>query len=133
MSGRSLPQWMRLAVAWGQTGPVRPEVVAACAGAALGLSTVVLSATNTISAQQAIAMAVPAIVAITVGLVRMVVRDSWTAWRRGFEQGCQAALIYRLCSSNGDDSDGPDHNGVADTGCRAPRLASPRWPPGATN
>lgn len=130
MSGRSLPQWMRLAVAWGQT---RPEVVAACAGAALGLSTVVLSATNTISAQQAIAMAVPAIVAITVGLVRMVVRDSWTAWRRGFEQGCQAALIYRLCSSNGDDSDGPDHNGVADTGRRASRLASPRWPPGATN
>lgn len=130
MSGRSLPQRVRLVVAWSRA---RPEAVGTCAGVVLGLSTIVFSATNTISAQQAIAMAVPAIVAITVGLVRMVVLDSWTAWRRGFEQGCQAALIYRLCSPNGDDSGGPEHNGVADTGRMAPRLASTRWPPGATN
>ena len=131
MSGRSLPQRVRLVVAWGR---VRPEAVGTCAGVILGLSTIVFSATNTISAQQAMAMAVPAIVAITVGLVRMVVLDSWTAWRRGFEQGCQTALIYRLCSTNGDDSDGLDHNGAAaETGRIAPRLASPRWPPGATN
>jgi hypothetical protein len=130
MSGRSLPQWVRLVVAWVQA---RPEAVSTCAGIGLGLSTIVFSATNTISAQQAIAMAVPAIVAIIVGLVRMVVLDSWTAWRRGFEQGCQTALIYRLCGSNGDEPDGPNHNGAVDTGRMATRLASPRWPPGATN
>ena len=52
-----------------------------CAGAILGVSTVVFSAINAISTQQAVAMAVPAIVAITGGLVRMLVLDSWAAWQ----------------------------------------------------
>jgi hypothetical protein len=129
MSDGSFPQWLRHAVSWSSG---RPGAVGTSVGAVLGLIVVVFSATNTISAQQAIAMAVPAIVVMTVGLVRMVVLDSWAAWRRGFEQGCQAALAYRLRSPNADDSGVSDADSAADPGRLATRLASLRWPPGAT-
>ncbi len=130
MSDGSLPQWVGHVGSWGLA---RPGVAGTCFGAVLGLSTVVLSATNTISAQQAIAMAVPAIVTITGGLVRMLVLDSWTAWRRGFEQGCRTALVYRLHSQNTDDSGLPEANGGADSGRLTSRLTGHRWPQEATN
>jgi hypothetical protein len=130
MSDGSLPKWVRHVGSWGQA---RPGVAGTCFGAVLGLSTVVLSATNTISAQQAIAMAVPAIVTMIGGLVRMLVLDSWTAWRRGFEQGCRMAVVYRLHSPSADDVDAPVANGAADPGRPGSRLAGHRWPPEATN
>jgi hypothetical protein len=104
-----------------------------CVGAVVGLTTVVFSATNTISAQQAIAMAVPAIVAITLGLIHTLVVDSWTAWRRGFEQGCQAGLVYRLHGLNTDGSTASDPNGVSDSGRLPGRLTSLNCPPDATS
>jgi hypothetical protein len=128
MSVEPVPQRVRHVVSRGQTGP---GVVGTCAGGVLGLTTVVLSASNTISAQQAVAMAVPAIVGITGGLVRMLVLDSWTAWRRGFEQGCQAALACRPPSPKADGSPASDLGGVADPGRLARRLTSLRWPPDA--
>lgn len=130
MSDGSFPQWLRHAVSWSSG---RPGALGTSAGAVLGLIVVVFSATNTISAQQAIAMAVPAIVIITGGLVRMLVLDSWTAWRRGFEQGCRTALVYRLHSQNTDDSDPPEANGGADSGRLTSRMTGDRWPPEATN
>jgi hypothetical protein len=54
--------------------------------------TVILSATNQVSAQQAIAMALSAGVTAMGGLLGLIVPDPWTAWRRGFRQGCEAAL-----------------------------------------
>lgn len=89
MSAESLSQRIRHVVSSGQA---QPGVVSTGVGAVLSLSSIIVSATNTISAQQAIAMAVPAIVAITGGLIHILVTDSWTAWRRGFKQGCQAAM-----------------------------------------
>lgn len=78
-------------------------------------------------------MAVPAIVTMTGGLVRMLVLDSWTAWRRGFEQGCHTAVVYRLHSPNADDAGPSEANGRVDPGRLAPRLTGHRWPPEATN
>lgn len=54
--------------------------------------TVIVCATNAISAQQAIAMALSAGVTALSGLLGLIVPDAWTAWRRGFRQGCEAAM-----------------------------------------
>ncbi|HXS66542.1 MAG TPA: hypothetical protein VN767_27115 [Streptosporangiaceae bacterium] len=67
-----------------------------CTGGALGLMDVPLSAFNAISAQQAIALALPAGVTITVGLINVYIGDSSAAWRRGFQQGCQACKLYQM-------------------------------------
>jgi len=47
---------------------------------------------NTISTQQAIAMALPAVLITVGGIAGRVVPDAWIAWRRGFRHGCEAAL-----------------------------------------
>jgi hypothetical protein len=54
---------------------------------------VTLSAFNAISPQQAIALAMPAGVTTTVALINIYVPDSLAAWRRGFQQGCQACKL----------------------------------------
>lgn len=54
--------------------------------------TVILSASNEVTAQQAIAMALPAGVTAQGGLLGLFIPDAWTAWRRGFRHGCEAAL-----------------------------------------
>ncbi|HWF83048.1 MAG TPA: hypothetical protein VN695_20925 [Streptosporangiaceae bacterium] len=54
--------------------------------------TVILSASNQVSAQQAIAMALSAGVIAQGGLLGLFIPDAWTAWRRGFQHGCEAAL-----------------------------------------
>lgn len=71
-----------------------PALLCTCAGGALGLITVILSAINAISAQQAIAMALPAGVTTVGGQINLLVADSWTAWRRGFRQGCETGLRW---------------------------------------
>jgi uncharacterized membrane protein len=60
-------------------------------GAALSLVTVIVSALDAISAQQAIAMALPAGLTTVFGLVAMTVPDVWVAWRRGFQHGYETA------------------------------------------
>jgi choline-glycine betaine transporter len=64
----------------------------ACLGGILGLITIILSALSAVSPQQAIALALPATIITIGGLVRSVVPDSYTAWRRGFKQGCHVAV-----------------------------------------
>jgi hypothetical protein len=61
-------------------------------GGILGLVTIILSAVNAVSAQQAIALALPTSVITISGVIRSVIPDYGTAWRRGFKQGCQVAL-----------------------------------------
>jgi|SRR5215472_5336649 len=78
----------------------RVAVWATVAGSLLGAADVLLSATNTVSVQQSIAMALPAGVATIGGMVGFIVPDAWTAWRRGFLHGCGAA---RLCHGQSDD------------------------------
>jgi hypothetical protein len=117
MNAESPPKWARRAVAWLHT---RPEILGTYAGAALGLSTVMLSAINAISAQQAIAMALPATVTTVGGLIYMLVRDSRTAWQRGFQQGCQAGIPCRLRGLDADAAAVPRRDDVPDDA----RLAS---------
>jgi len=74
----------------------RPAVLFTCAGGALGITAVTLSAFNAISAQQAVALALPAQVTIIVGLINVYVPDSLAAWRRGFQQGCQACKLCQV-------------------------------------
>ena len=64
--------------------------------------TVILSAINAVSAQQAIAMALPAGVTALGGWLGLIIPDAWTAWRRGFRQGCEAA---QRCQPGGLGSD----------------------------
>jgi uncharacterized membrane protein len=60
-------------------------------GAVLSLITVIVSALDAITAQQAIAMALAAGMTTVVGLIAMMVPDAWVAWRRGFQHGYEAA------------------------------------------
>jgi hypothetical protein len=61
-------------------------------GAILGLVTIILSAASLVSATQAIALALPATIITIGGLIRSVFPDYYTAWRRGFRQGCEVAM-----------------------------------------
>lgn len=82
----------------------RERVAAWCTvvGITTVVITVILSATNAVSAQQAIAMALPAGVIALRGLLGLIIPDAWTAWRRGFRQGCETAL---RCHSDNSDAD----------------------------
>jgi hypothetical protein len=62
-------------------------------GGILGLVTIILSVVNLVSAQQAIALALPTTVITIGGVIRSVIPDYRTAWRRGFKEGCRVALI----------------------------------------
>jgi hypothetical protein len=72
-------------------------------GTALSSVTVVLSALNAISTQQAIAMALPAILITVGGITGRIVPDAWVAWRRGFRHGCEAALTSQAYPVRADD------------------------------
>jgi len=61
-------------------------------GIALTAATVGLLALDAISTQQAIALAVPAVLTTVGGMAGLIVLDAWTAWRRGFRHGCEAAM-----------------------------------------
>jgi uncharacterized membrane protein len=61
-------------------------------GAVLSLVTVIVSALDAISAQQAIAMALPAGMTTVFGMIAMTVPDAWVAWRRGFQHGYETAV-----------------------------------------
>ena len=60
-------------------------------GVALSSATVAVSALNVVSTQQAIAMALPAVLITLGGMAGWIVPDAWIAWRRGFRRGCEVA------------------------------------------
>ena len=62
-------------------------------GVLLSSAAVAVSALNAVSTQQAIAMALPAVLITVGGIVGRIVPDAWTAWRRGFRCGCEAAAL----------------------------------------
>src|ERR1022692_2838666 len=71
---------------------IRPATMFAAAGTLLTLLTMVLGISNAISTQQAIALALLAAVSALGGVTRMIVPDTWIAWRRGFRLGCEVAM-----------------------------------------
>jgi len=77
-AGHSLREWLSVGCTAG--------------GITASVITVILSVANAISTQQAIAMALSAGLTAAGGLVGTIIPDAWTAWRRGFRQGCEAAL-----------------------------------------
>jgi uncharacterized membrane protein len=88
MGGWSVAQYLRKI----RSNP-RTRLVRWCTafGAVLSLITVVVSALDVISAQQAIAMALPAGMMTVSGMIAMAVPDAWVAWRRGFQHGYETA------------------------------------------
>jgi hypothetical protein len=69
----------------------------AVAGLVLDAATVTVCLLNVVSAQQAIAMALPAALTTSVGVIGLLVPDPWTAWRRGFQHGCATAARCQAC------------------------------------
>lgn len=88
MGGWSVTQYLRMI----RSSP-RIRLAPWCTGfgAALSLITVIVSALNEISTQQAVAMALPAGMMTVFGLIAMTVPDAWVAWRRGFQHGYETA------------------------------------------
>jgi hypothetical protein len=89
MDGES--HWRRLRPAAGARPRARLAAWNIAVGIALILATAAVSALNAISTQQAIAMALPAVLIALGGIVGWVVPDAWIAWRRGFRRGCETA------------------------------------------
>jgi hypothetical protein len=85
------PRWRRRAEGrrWRR---IRPAAMFAAAGTVLTLLTMVLGISNAISVQQVIALALVAAVTTLGGVIRVTVPDTWIAWRRGFQQGCEVAM-----------------------------------------
>ena len=71
---------------------MRPAAMYMAAGTLLTLLTISLGIANAISAQQTIALALLATVAILRGVMRKIVPDAWMAWRQGFQHGCEVAI-----------------------------------------
>jgi uncharacterized membrane protein len=88
MGGWSVAHYLRMI----RSNP-RTRLACWCAafGAVLSLITVIVSALDAISAQQAIAMALPAGMSTVFGLIALTVPDAWVAWRRGFQHGYETA------------------------------------------
>jgi hypothetical protein len=90
MDGESHRQQLRSVV----SGKRRARLATWTTAGGVGLCAITeaLSVTNAISTQQAIAMALPAVIITVSGIVGRVVPDAWIAWRRGFRHGCEAAI-----------------------------------------
>ena len=56
------------------------------------LITVILCLNNALSGTQPIALALSTGMTTVGGLLGTLIPDAWTAWRRGFRQGCETAL-----------------------------------------
>ncbi len=88
-------EWRRVQLRPAVSAWRRVRLAAWAIAAGLGLSsvTVALSALNAVSTQQAIALALPAVLITVGGIAGRIVPDAWIAWRRGFRHGCEAALV----------------------------------------
>jgi len=83
-SVRQRSDWMR------HTRP-RRALWSMLAGTILDVATVIVCALNAVSAQQAVAMALPAALITAVSFIALLLPDPWCAWRRGFMAGCETA------------------------------------------
>ena len=95
--------WQQLRPAAGAWHRARLAAWNTAVGISLSAATVGLLALDAISTQQAIAIAVPAVLITVGGVAGLIVVDAWTAWRRGFRHGCKAARnsqAYVLLSAN---------------------------------
>ena len=72
--------------------------------------TVIACLTDSVSPQQAIALALAAGVTVFGGLLGLIVPDPWTAWRRGFRQGCETALRCQPGNQDADDDTMTKHH-----------------------
>jgi uncharacterized membrane protein len=88
MGGWSVAHYLRMVRSKPRT---RLAPWCAAVGAVLSLITVIVSALDAISAQQAIAMALPSGMTTVFGLIAMMLPDAWVAWRRGFRHGYETA------------------------------------------
>src|SRR5215472_7187932 len=70
----------------------RPAAICAAVGGLLTLVTTVLCISNVVSTQQAIALAIPAVLITLGGWFGVIVPDALIAWRRGFQLGYEAAM-----------------------------------------
>jgi hypothetical protein len=83
----------------GRTGLTRAPraLYSVIAGTVLDVVTVIVCALNAVSAQQAVAMALPAGLVTAFGMIGLLLPDPWVAWRRGFQHGCDAAARSDSC------------------------------------
>ena len=97
-------------------------------GISLSAATVGLLALDAISTQQAIAIAVPAVLITVGGVAGLIVVDAWTAWRRGFRHGCEAAMTSQrpACLLRAEDAG----NGLADSADKTSELSRAPVPAG---
>jgi hypothetical protein len=70
----------------------RPAAMCAAVGGLLTLVTTVLCISNVVSTQQAIALAIPAVLTTVGGWFGVILPDALIAWRRGFQLGYEAAI-----------------------------------------
>jgi hypothetical protein len=96
--------WQQMRPADGAWRRARLAASTTVVGIALSSAAVILSALNAVSTQQAIAMAVPAVLVTVGGLGGRIVPDAWIAWRRGFRHGCAAALTSQTSLIRADDA-----------------------------
>jgi hypothetical protein len=87
------PPWRRRAA---RSGWPRIRPAATAVGTLLTLLTMVLCICNAISVQQAIGLALPSATTTLGGWISMIVPDAWISWRRGFQQGCNAAMADQM-------------------------------------
>jgi hypothetical protein len=88
-------RWQRVRWAVAAWRRVRLAAWSTAVGVALSLVTITLSALNAVSTQQAIALAMPAVLITVGGIAGLIVPDAWIAWRRGFRHGCEAAMVIQ--------------------------------------
>jgi hypothetical protein len=93
MGSESIWPWL------GRTGLTRAPraFYVVLAGMVLDVTTVIVCALNVVSAQQAVAMALPAGLVTASGMIGLLLPDPWVAWRRGFQHGCDAAARSDSC------------------------------------
>lgn len=92
MNGMRAHLWWQRMYRAARWNVAKSAIFCISAGTVLGLLTVLLSGFNRVSPQQAVALALPAVVLTIGGLIWKLIPDSWTAWRRGFRQGCRAGM-----------------------------------------
>lgn len=88
---------LRQKLSWvGLTG-ARHALWLTIAGTALDVATVIVCALDAVSVQQAVAMALPAGLITAGAFIALLIPDPWSAWRRGFRYGCEAAARCDPC------------------------------------
>jgi hypothetical protein len=87
---------------------LRERIAVGCTavGITTTVTTVIVCVADEVSPQQAVALALFSVVTLTGGLLGMFIPDPWTAWRRGFRQGCEARMKCEL-DELGDDCTTP--------------------------